>query len=180
MDGNPRLEDRVVAEHVPEQLAAEEALGPPQKRIFARAFRLRHLSPGKCTDVDQRPRFLQAVVPPPEITAFVLHRITACCEVLLREIAENRLVLSCHRVAFFCLAQRHTSRAGQAAHIPAQWRGFPSCRWRTRGTLRAGAAPGESSSESPAQPRRDLSNELTGRDTCVPFADSSPFPNPQN
>jgi hypothetical protein len=85
IDCKPWLKNGVVIETVPEDMPAEEILAAPEKNVFADALGVRHLFPGKGSDVNKGTCLLETVVHPPEPSPFILDWISAYFHVLLRQ-----------------------------------------------------------------------------------------------
>ncbi|OGV69870.1 MAG: hypothetical protein A3K19_19180 [Lentisphaerae bacterium RIFOXYB12_FULL_65_16] len=100
LDRDPRLEDRVVVEAVPEEVAAEELLVRPQKLVLAEALGLRHLVERESAHVDERAFAFEAVVAAPKRAPCLLDRLAARVRVLLGEVAQDRQVRGAHWVCF--------------------------------------------------------------------------------
>ena len=93
---HPRLEDEVVVKGIAEEALAEEILVVPEERILALKLRLRHLLPRPRPHVDQRSRALEAVVPPPQVAAFIVDGLVANGNVTFGKIAQYRNILGVH------------------------------------------------------------------------------------
>ena len=81
---------------MPKKVSSKKILVMPVEGICAEALGIRHLVPGKSSNIDQWPSSLKTVVFPPQGPVFILSRIIADFFILQCQITENRGVVVIH------------------------------------------------------------------------------------